>query len=201
MNGLLYLEYLEIKKKWHIYFISLILLCFGVYFEFWFAYIFIFALLGTRNMLTAFERENKINRHILTTGASRKDLVYTKFFVSTLKILFCFALLLVITLIFNYNFLLTLLFYFLSALIINPIIQSMFFKFREESDVPAMWIVIVFLVLFCMLPLKYIFGVDGIYKSINVTTISYTIIFFASIFWNIYICKLTAKKIENRDFK
>lgn len=43
MKGLLLLEYLEIKKKWYIFALALILLCFGAYFETLFTFVFIFS--------------------------------------------------------------------------------------------------------------------------------------------------------------
>ena len=93
MKGLLLLEYLEIKKKWYIFALALILLCFGAYFETLFTFVFIFSVFGSRDVGNNFERNKKINKYILTTKFSRKDLIISKLLVSTLKILLYFIIL------------------------------------------------------------------------------------------------------------
>ena len=103
MKGLLLLEYLEIKKKWYIFALALILLCFGAYFETLFTYVFIFSVFGSRDVGNNFERNKKINKYILTTKFSRKDLIISKLLVSTLKILLYFIILLIFVLLFNLN--------------------------------------------------------------------------------------------------
>ena len=60
MKGLLLLEYLEIKKKWYIFALALILLCFGAYFETLFTYVFIFSVFGSRDVGNNFERNKKL---------------------------------------------------------------------------------------------------------------------------------------------
>ena len=76
MNGLLLLEYLEIKKKWYLFALDLMLLCLGAYLEMPFTYIFIISLIGSRDVGNNFERNKKINKYILTTKFSRKDLIF-----------------------------------------------------------------------------------------------------------------------------
>lgn len=200
MKGLLLLEYLEIKKKWYIFALALILLCFGAYFETLFTYVFIFSVFGSRDVGNNFERNKKINKYILTTKFSRKDLIISKFLVSTLKILFYFIILLIFVLLFNLNFLLSLLSYFLTAIFINPIVQYSYFVFKDRDDIVPFFVMITFPLLFILLGFKYLPNHIGLYENIYLLILSFIVIFILNILWNIYLLKATVRNIEYEDF-
>lgn len=200
MKGLLLLEYLEIKKKWYIFALALILLCFRAYFETLFTYVFIFSVFGSRDVGNNFERNKKINKYILTTKFSRKDLIISKFLVSTLKILLYFIILLIFVLLFNLNFLLSLLSYFLTAIFINPIVQYSYFVFKDRDDIVPFFVMITFPLLFILLGFKYLPNHIGLYENIYLLILSFIVIFILNILWNIYLLKATVRNIEYEDF-
>lgn len=200
MNGLLLLEYLEIKKKWYLFVLDLMLLCLGAYLEMPFAYIFIISLIGSRDVGNNFERNKKINKYILTTKFSRKDLIFSKFLVSTLKILLYFIILLIFVLLFNLNFLLSLLSYFLTAIFINPIVQYSYFVFKDRDDIVPFFVMITFPLLFILLGFKYLPNHIGLYENIYLLILSFIVIFILNILWNIYLLKATVRNIEYEDF-
>ena len=168
MNGLLLLEYLEIKKKWYLFALDLMLLCLGAYLEMPFAYIFIISLIGSRDVGNNFERNKKINKYILTTKFSRKDLIFSKFLVSTLKILVYFIFLFVFVRIFNSSFLLSLLGYFFTAIFINPIVQYSYFVFKDRDDIVPFFVMIAFPLLFILLGFKYLPNYIGLYENMYI---------------------------------
>ena len=194
MKGLLLLEYLEIKKKWYIFALALILLCFGAYFETLFTYVFIFSVFGSRDVGNNFERNKKINKYILTTKFSRKDLIISKFLVSTLKILLYFIILLIFVLLFS------LLSYFLTAIFINPIVQYSYFVFKDRDDIVPFFVMITFPLLFILLGFKYLPNHIGLYENIYLLILSFIVIFILNILWNIYLLKATVRNIEYEDF-
>lgn len=200
MKGLLLLEYLEIKKKWYFFTLDLILLCVGVFFEMLFTYIFVFSVFGSRDVGNNFERNKKINKYILTTKFSRKDLIISKFLVSTLKILLYFIILLIFVLLFNLNFLLSLLSYFLTAIFINPIVQYSYFVFKDRDDIVPFFVMITFPLLFILLGFKYLPNHIGLYENIYLLILSFIVIFILNILWNIYLLKATVRNIEYEDF-
>ena len=200
MKGLLLLEYLEIKKKWYFFTLDLILLCVGAYFETLFTYVFIFSVFGSRDVGNNFERNKKINKYILTTKFSRKDLIISKFLVSTLKILLYFIILLIFVLLFNLNFLLSLLSYFLTAIFINPIVQYLYFVFKDRDDIVPFFVMITFPLLFILLGFKYLPNHIGLYENIYLLILSFIVIFILNILWNIYLLKATVRNIEYEDF-
>ena len=200
MKGLLLLEYLEIKKKWYIFALALILLCFGAYFETLFTFVFIFSVFGSRDVGNNFERNKKINKYILTTKFSSKDLIISQFFVSTLKILLYFIILLIFVLLFNLNFLLSLLSYFLTAIFINPIVQYSYFVFKDRDDIVPFFVMITFSLLFILLGFKYLPNHIGLYENIYLLILSFIVIFILNILWNIYLLKATVRNIEYEDF-
>lgn len=200
MKGLLLLEYLEIKKKWYIFALALILLCFGAYFETLFTYVFIFSIFGSRDVGNNFERNKKINKYILTTKFSRKDLIISKFLVSTLKILLYFIILLIFVLLFNLNFLLSLLSYFFTAIFINPIVQYSYFVFKDRDDIVPFFVMITFPLLFILLGFKYLPNYIGLYENIYLLLFSFTAIFILNIIWNIWLLRVTVRNIECKDF-
>ena len=200
MKGLLLLEYLEIKKKWYIFALALILLCFGAYFETLFTYVFIFSVFGSRDVGNNFERNKKINKYILTTKFSRKDLIISKFLVSTLKILLYFIILLIFVLLFNLNFLLSLLSYFLTAIFINPIVQYSYFVFKDRDDIVPFFVMITFPLLFILLGFKYLPNHIGLYENTYLIILYFTVIFILNILWNIWLLRVTVKNIECEDF-
>lgn len=200
MKGLLLLEYLEIKKKWYIFALALILLCFGAYFETLFTYVFIFSVFGSRDVGNNFERNKKINKYILTTKFSRKDLIISKLLVSTLKILLYFIILLIFVLLFNLNFLLSLLSYFLTAIFINPIVQYSYFVFKDRDDIVPFFVMITFPLLFILLGFKYLPNHIGLYENTYLIILYFTVIFILNILWNIWLLRVTVKNIECEDF-
>ena len=200
MNGLLLLEYLEIKKKWYLFVLDLMLLCLGAYLEMPFAYIFIISLIGSRDVGNNFERNKKINKYILTTKFSRKDLIFSKFLVSTLKILVYFIFLFVFVRIFNSSFLLSLLGYFFTAIFINPIVQYSYFVFKDRDDIVPFFVMIAFPLLFILLGFKYLPNYIGLYENMYILILSFITIFILNILWNIYLLKSTFKSIECEDF-
>lgn len=200
MKGLLLLEYLEIKKKWYIFALALILLCFGAYFETLFTYVFIFSIFGSRDVGNNFEINKKINKYILTTKFSRKDLIISKFLVSTLKILLYFIILLIFVLLFNLNFLLSLLSYFFTAIFINPIVQYSYFVFKDRDDIVPFFVMITFPLLFILLGFKYLPNYIGLYENIYLLLFSFTAIFILNIIWNIWLLRVTVRNIECKDF-
>lgn len=200
MKDLLLLEYLEIKKKWYFFTLDLILLCVGVFFEMLFTYIFVFSVIGSRDVGNNFERNKKINKYILTTKFSRKDLIISKFLVSTLKILLYFIILLIFVLLFNLNFLLSLLSYFLTAIFINPIVQYSYFVFKDRDDIVPFFVMITFPLLFILLGFKYLPNHIGLYENIYLLISSFIVIFILNILWNIYLLKATVRNIEYEDF-
>ena len=200
MKGLVLLEYLEIKKKWYFFTLDLILLCVGVFFEMLFTYIFVFSVFGSRDVGNNFERNKKINKYILTTKFSRKDLIISKFLVSTLKILLYSIILLIFVLLFNLNFLLSLLSYFLTAIFINPIVQYSYFVFKDRDDIVPFFAMITFPLLFILLGFKYLPNHIGLYENIYLLILSFIVIFILNILWNIYLLKATVRNIEYEDF-
>lgn len=200
MKGLLLLEYLEIKKKWYFFTLDLILLCVGVFFEMLFTYIFVFSVFGSRDVGNNFERNKKINKYILTTKFSRRDLIVSKFLFSTLKILLYFIILLIFVLLFNLNFLLSLLSYFLTAIFINPIVQYSYFVFKDRDDIVPFFVMITFPLLFILLGFKYLPNHIGLYENIYLLILSFIVIFILNILWNIYLLKATVRNIEYEDF-
>lgn len=200
MKGLLLLEYLEIKKKWYLYALDLMLLCLGAYLEMPFAYIFIISLIGSRDVGNNFERNKKINKYILTTKFSRKDLIFSKFLVSTLKILVYFIFLFVFVTIFNSSFLLSLLGYFFTAIFINPIVQYAYFLFKDRDDIVPFFVMITFPLLFMFLGFKYLLNYIGLYENMYILILTFIAIFSLNVLWNIYLLKATFKSIECEDF-
>ena len=200
MNGLLLLEYLEIKKKWYLFVLDLMLLCLGAYLEMPFAYIFIISLIGSRDVGNNFERNKKINKYILTTKFSRKDLIFSKFLVSTLKILVYFIFLFVFVRIFNSSFLLSLLGYFFTAIFINPIVQYSYFVFKDRDDIVPFFVMIAFPLLFILLGFKYLPNYIGLYENTYLIILYFTVIFILNILWNIWLLRVTVKNIECEDF-
>ncbi len=180
MKGLLLLEYLEIKKKWYIFALALILLCFGAYFETLFTFVFIFSVFGSRDVGNNFERNKKINKYILTTKFSRRDLIVSKFLFSTLKILVYFIILFVFVLLFNSSFLISLLSYFLTAIFINPIVQYSYFVFKDRDDIVPFFVMITFPLLFILLGFKYLPNHIGLYENIYLLILSFIVIFIKS---------------------
>ena len=200
MKGLVLLEYLEIKKKWYFFTLDLILLCVGVFFEMLFTYIFVFSVFGSRDVGNNFERNKKINKYILTTKFSRKDLIISKFLVSTLKILLYSIILLIFVLLFNLNFLLSLLSYFLTAIFINPIVQYSYSVSKDRDDIVPFFVMITFPLLFILLGFKYLPNHIGLYENIYLLILSFIVIFILNILWNIYLLKATVRNIEYEDF-
>ena len=200
MKGLLLLEYLEIKKKWYFFTLDLILLCVGVFFEMLFTYIFVFSVIGSREVGNNFERNKKINKYILTTKFSRKDLIVSKFLVSTLKILVYYIILFVFVRIFNSSFLLSLLGYFFTAIFINPIVQYSYFVFKDRDDIVPFFVMITFPLLFILLGFKYLPNHIGLYENTYLIILYFTVIFILNILCNIYLLKATVRNIEYEDF-
>lgn len=200
MKGLLLLEYLEIKKKWYLFVLYLMLLCLGAYLEMPFAYIFIISLIGSRDVGNNFERNKKINKYILTTKFSRKDLIFSKFLVSTLKILVYFIFLFVFVRIFNSSFLLSLLGYFFTAIFINPIVQYSYFVFKDRDDIVPFFVMITFPLLFMLLGFKYLPNYIGLYENMYILILTFIAIFSLNVVWNIYLLKATVNNIECEDF-
>lgn len=200
MKGLLLLEYLEIKKKWYIFALALILLCFGAYFETLFTFVFIFSVFGSRDVGNNFERNKKINKYILTTKFSRRDLIVSKFLFSTLKILVYFIILFVFVLLFNSSFLITLLSYFLTAIFINPIVQYSYFVFKDRDDIVPFFVMIAFPLLFILLGFKYLPNYIRLYENTYLIILYFTVIFILNILWNIWLLRVTVKNIECEDF-
>ena len=200
MKGLLLLEYLEIKKKWYIFALALILLCFGAYFETLFTFVFIFSVFGSRDVGNNFERNKKINKYILTTKFSRRDLIVSKFLFSTLKILVYFIILFVFVLLFNSSFLITLLSYFLTAIFINPIVQYSYFIFKDRDDIVPFFVMIAFPLLFILLGFKYLPNYIRLYENTYLIILYFTVIFILNILWNIWLLRVTVKNIECEDF-
>ena len=200
MNGLLLLEYLEIKKKWYLFALDLILLCVGVFFEMLFTYIFVFSVIGSRDVGNNFERNKKINKYILTTKFSRKDLIVSKFLVSTLKILVYYIILFVFVRIFNSSFLLSLLGYFFTAIFINPIVQYSYFVFKDRDDIVPFFVMITFPLLFMLLGFKYLPNFIGLYENTYLLILFFIAIFSLNVLWNIYLLKATVRNIEYEDF-
>src|SRR3712207_7410945 len=60
-RSLLLLEYFEMKKKWYIFALALILLCCGVYFENLFTYVFIFSLFGSGDVGNKDRKSTRLN--------------------------------------------------------------------------------------------------------------------------------------------
>lgn len=200
MKGLLLLEYLEIKKKWYFFILDLILLCVGVFFEMLFTYIFVFSVIGSRDVGNNFERNKKINKYILTTKFSRKDLIVSKFLVSTLKILVYYIILFVFVRIFNSSFLLSLLGYFFTAIFINPIVQYSYFVFKDRDDIVPFFVMITFPLLFMLLGFKYLPNFIGLYENMYLLILFFIAIFSLNVLWNIYLLKATVRNIEYEDF-
>mgnify|MGYP000848677795 CR=1 FL=1 len=200
MKGLLLLEYLEIKKKWYFFILDLILLCVGVFFEMLFTYIFVFSVIGSRDVGNNFERNKKINKYILTTKFSRKDLIVSKFLVSTLKILVYYIILFVFVRIFNSSFLLSLLGYFFTAIFINPIVQYSYFVFKDRDDIVPFFVMITFPLLFMLLGFKYLPNFIGLYENTYLLILFFIAIFSLNVLWNIYLLKATVRNIEYEDF-
>ncbi|MEB3011796.1 hypothetical protein VJI77_02085 [Parvimonas sp. D2] len=200
MKGLLLLEYLEIKKKWYFFTLDLILLCVGVFFEMLFTYIFVFSVIGSRDVGNNFERNKKINKYILTTKFSRKDLIVSKFLVSTLKILVYYIILFVFVRIFNSSFLLSLLGYFFTAIFINPIVQYSYFVFKDRDDIVPFFVMITFPLLFMLLGFKYLPNFIGLYENTYLLILFFIAIFSLNVLCNIYLLKATVKNIEYEDF-
>ena len=165
-----------------------------------FTFVFIFSVFGSRDVGNNFERNKKINKYILTTKFSRKDLIISKFLVSTLKILLYFIILLIFVLLFNLNFLLSLLSYFLTAIFINPIVQYSYFVFKDRDDIVPFFVMITFPLLFILLGFKYLPNHIGLYENIYLLILSFIVIFILNILWNIYLLKATVRNIEYEDF-
>ena len=147
-----------------------------------------------------FERNKKINKYILTTKFSRKDLIVSKFLVSTLKILVYYIILFVFVRIFNSSFLLSLLGYFFTAIFINPIVQYSYFVFKDRDDIVPFFVMITFPLLFILLGFKYLPNHIGLYENTYLIILYFTVIFILNILWNIYLLKATVRNIEYEDF-
>lgn len=165
-----------------------------------FTYIFVFSVIGSRDVGNNFERNKKINKYILTTKFSRKDLIFSKFLVSTLKILVYFIFLFVFVRIFNSSFLLSLLGYFFTAIFINPIVQYSYFVFKDRDDIVPFFVMIAFPLLFILLGFKYLPNYIGLYENTYLLILSFTDIFILNILWNIWLLRVTVRNIECEDF-
>ena len=165
-----------------------------------FTFVFIFSVFGSRDVGNNFERNKKINKYILTTKSSRRDLIVSKFLFSTLKILVYFIILFVFVLLFNSSFLITLLSYFLTAIFINPIVQYSYFVFKDRDDIVPFFVMIAFPLLFILLGFKYLPNYIRLYENTYLIILYFTVIFILNILWNIWLLRVTVKNIECEDF-
>ena len=165
-----------------------------------FTFVFIFSVFGSRDVGNNFERNKKINKYILTTKFSRRDLIVSKFLFSTLKILVYFIILFVFVLLFNSSFLISLLSYFLTAIFINPIVQYSYFVFKDRDDIVPFFVMITFPLLFMLLGFKYLPNFIGLYENTYLLILFFIAIFSLNVLWNIYLLKATVKNIDCEDF-